>query len=403
MHIGEVVDLTIDSLAYGGEGIARKGGLVFFVENALRGEQVQARIKGIRRRFVRAETIKILRPSPDRVEPFCRYFGTCGGCAFQHLAYEKQLLEKRQMVEDILRRLGRLRNIKVEPAIASPKPLNYRNHITLNVEEGRKKFRFGFIAKDNKTLIEIENCPIADTRINFILPSVRERVMKLSPHQKSRLKKVIIRVGSEGKAKYQLAQKGTLDHAEETPFMTWVDRVPLYFSMESFFQTNYFLLPRMLQLLKEMLHPSGNEMLLDLYAGVGFFSLLLAKSYRDVIGIEEGRVAVHDARLNLEANKVQHVRFLCGKVESVLRNIRSKLRTPIHVILDPPRIGASRAVIDFLCFIPIEKLVYVSCEPSVLARDLAQLSRSLKVKRVVPLDMFPQTKHIETLALMEPH
>ncbi len=403
MRIGEVLNLTIDSLAYGGDGIARKGGLVFFVENALRGEEVTARVKGIRKNFVRAEAVKILRPSPHRVEPFCRYFGVCGGCAFQHLAYEKQLIEKRHMVEDHLRQLGGFKKIEVEPVIASPKPLNYRNHITFNVEENRKEFRFGFIAKDNKTLIEVESCPIADTRINFILPALRERVNKLPPNQKSRLKKIIVRAASEGKAKYQLVQKGSFEPNRETAFMTWMEGIPLHFSMESFFQTNYFILPRMIQLVKEMLHPAGHEMLLDLYAGVGFFSVLLAKAYRQVIGIEEGREAVRDARLNLEANKMGNIQFLCGKVESTLRQIRSRLKPPIHVILDPPRIGAARPVIDFLCFIPVERLIYVSCEPSILARDLRQLSGSLKIKRIVPLDMFPQTKHIETIVLMEPH
>ncbi len=402
MQIGEIVELTISSLAYGGEGVARRNGMVFFVENALRGEKVKARVKGIRRKFVRAETIKLIETSPDRVEPFCQYFGTCGGCTFQHLAYEKQLVEKQNMLQEILERLGGFKKVEVEPTVASPKSLNYRNHITFNVEENRKNFHFGFVAKDNHTLIEIDSCPISDTRINFILPPIRERVGKLPPNQKSRLKKIIVRVGSEGKAKYQLVQKGNPSFSQDT-FVTWVEGVPLYFSMESFFQTNYFILPRMIHILKEMLHPEGQEMLLDLYAGVGFFSVLFAKGYREIIGIEEGREAVRDAKANLETNKVENVRFLCGKVEVILRNIRSKLKTPIHVILDPPRIGAARSVIDFLCFVPIERLVYVSCEPSILARDLRQLSRSFKIKRVVPLDMFPQTKHVETLVLMEPH
>lgn len=403
MRPGDIVDLTIHSLAYGGEGIARKGGLVFFVENALRGEQVQAKIKSIRKNFVRAETVKVIQPSPDRVEPVCPYFGTCGGCTLQHLSYEKQLIEKRHMVQEALEHLGRFRNLEVEPVVPSPKPFNYRNHLTFNTEEGNRAFGFGFVAKDNHTLIDVAHCSIADTRINFIIPSMRERIGKLPPNQKSRLKKVIVRVGSEGKAKYELVQKGVYAESREAAFVTWVEGIPLYFSMEAFFQTNYFILPRMNQLLKDMLRPAGNAMLLDLYAGVGFFSVLLAKSYQSVIGIEEGRQAVRDARWNLETNKIDNVRILSGKVESVLRDVRSKLKPPIHVILDPPRIGAALPVIDFLCFIPIERLVYVSCEPSILARDIRQLSRSLKVKRIVPLDMFPQTKHIETLVLMEPH
>lgn len=403
MRVGDVLDLNIHSLAYGGEGIARKGNLVFFVENALRGEQVQARIRSIRKNFVRAETVKILQPSPDRVEPQCKHFGTCGGCAFQHLSYEKQLVEKRDMVKDTLQHLGHFKNLEVEPVIASPKPFNYRNHLTFNTEEDRREFGFGFIAKDNHTLIDVNHCPIADTRINFVIPALKERVGKLPPNQKSRLKKIIVRVGSEGKAKFEFVQKGVYTESQETAFVTWVEGIPLYFSMEAFFQTNYFILPRMIQLLKEMLRPAGHEMLLDLYAGVGFFSVLLAKHYQSVFGIEEGRQAVRDARVNFETNKIENVRIFSGKVESVLRDLRSKLKPPIHVLLDPPRIGAALPVIDFLCYIPIERLVYVSCEPSILARDMRQLSRSLKIKRIVPLDMFPQTKHIETLVLMEPH
>ncbi len=403
MRVGDIVELTIHSLAYGGEGIARKGGLVFFVENALRGEQIQARVRSIRKNFVRAETLKIVQPSPDRVEPLCPYFGTCGGCAFQHLAYEKQLIEKRHMVQDALEHLGRFRNLEVEAVVPSPKPYNYRNHLTFNTEERSRAFGFGFVAKDNHTLIDVDHCAIADTRINFIIPSMRERINKLPRNQKSRLEKIIVRVGSEGKAKYQFVQKGVYAESHENSFVTWVEGIPLYFSMEAFFQTNYFILPRMIQLIKEMLRPAGNEMLLDLYAGVGFFSALLAKHYQSVFAIEEGRQAVRDARYNLETNKIGNVRMQSGKVESVLREVRSKLKPPIHVILDPPRIGAVLPVIDFLCYIPIERLVYVSCEPSILARDIRQLSRALKIKRIVPLDMFPQTKHIETLVLMEHH
>lgn len=403
MKVGDVVELTVQSLAFGGEGIARKGSLVFFVENALRGEQVTARIKAIRKRFVRAETLKILKQSPDRVEPFCPYFGTCGGCAFQHLAYEKQLEEKRDMVQGVLAHLGGFRNLEVEPTLASPKPLHYRNHITFHIEEGQRAFRYGFTAKDNKTLIEVEHCPIADTRINFVLPSIRERVGRLAPTLKSRLRKILVRVGSEGKAKYEFIFKGSQEAAHETPFITWIEGMPLHFSMESFFQTNYFILPRMIRVMKEMLHPSGNEMLLDLYAGVAFFSVLFAKDYQSILAIEEGRQAVRDARLNLEMNKVERARLIPGKVEAVLKGIRSKLKPPIHVILDPPRIGAARPVIDFLCFVPVQRLLYVSCEPSFLARDLRQLSRSFKIKRVVPVDMFPQTRHVETLVLAEPH
>lgn len=403
MRPGEILELTIDSLAYGGEGIGRKGSLVFFVENALRGEKVRARVKSLRKKFVRAEAVEILAPSPDRAEPFCRYFGTCGGCAFQHLEYSKQLVEKEAMVRDILKHLGGFHKLEVEPVVPCPKPAHYRNHITFNIDEGARHFRYGFIAKDNHTLLDIDECPIADTRINFALPALRERVGKLPPNQKGRLKKIIVRVGTEGKARYELVQKGTPSPGSDTSFVGWIEGLPIYFSMESFFQTNFSILPRMVQLMREMLRPAGDEMLLDLYSGVGFFSVLFAKNYRSILAIEEGRQAVGDAKANLETNKITNVRPLSGKVEMVLRNVRSQLRPPVHVILDPPRIGAAKQVIDFLCNVPLQRLIYVSCEPSILARDIRQLSRGLKIKRVVPLDMFPQTKHIETLVLMEHH
>lgn len=311
-------------------------------------------------------------------------------------------MDKRKMVEDTLRHLGGLRQVEVEPTVGSPKPLNYRNHITFNIEEVRRELRFGFVAKDNRTLLEIESCPIADTRINFLFPAIRERFGKLPPTLKSRVKKIIVRVGSEGKAKFELIEKGTRFDHREASFMTWVEGMPFQFSMESFFQTNYFILPRLIRLIREMLRPCSSNMLLDLYAGVGFFSALFAKDYREIIAVEEGRGALRDARLNLQMNKAANVKIMGGKVEDVLRHIRSKLAPPIHILMDPPRIGAARPVIDFLCNIPVERLVYVSCEPSILARDLRQLSRAFKIKRVVPLDMFPQTKHIETLALAEP-
>jgi len=401
MREGEITELDITSLAYGGEGIARKEGIVVFVEKALRGERVKARIESIRKKFARAKTLEIFRPSPDRCEPLCPRFGVCGGCVFQHLAYEKQIEEKKNMLEDNLRHLGGFRNIVSEPTIPSPKIWNYRNHLTFNTLSLKKDFRFGFIAKDNHTLVEVDECPIADTRINQLFPFLRERIGKLSPWEKDRLKKIVVRVGSEGKAKYGMEETGQRGIIPERDFMTWIDGTSFHFSMESFFQTNYFILPRMIRLIREMLAPKGNEMLLDLYSGVGFFNVLFARAYREVIAVEEGRKAVHDARINLEMNKVGNVRIFQGRVEQALKNVRAKLSPPLHVILDPPRIGAALGVIDFLRYIPVEKLVYVSCDPGILARDLRQLSRAYGIKRLAPLDMFPHTKHLETVVLLE--
>jgi len=403
MRIGDITELKIHSLAYGGEGIARKDGMVVFVENALRGEEVRVRIKAIRKKFARAETLKILAPSPDRTEPLCPHFGVCGGCVFQHLAYEKQIVEKKNMLEDNLRHLGGFRGIAAEDTVASPKIWNYRNHLTFTAVSHKREFHFGFIAKDNCSLVRIDECPIADTRINLMKPSLRERIGKLSPYEKSRLERIIVRVGTEGGPKYGFDQTGTRGIVPERDFTATIEGASFHFSMEAFFQTNYFILPRMVRILREMLSPDGNGMLLDLYSGVGFFSVLFSRGYREVIAVEEGRNAVHDARINLEANRAENVRLLAGRVEQTLRNIRSKLSSPLHVILDPPRIGAALPVINFLCFAPADKIVYVSCDPAILARDLRQLSRSYRVKRLVPLDMFPHTKHLETLVLLERH
>lgn len=401
IRAGNILELDIQNLAYGGEGIARKEGMAVFVENALRGERVRARIKTIRKKFARAETLEILARSPDRVDPLCRHFGVCGGCVFQNLAYEKQVAEKKNMLEDNLRHLGGFRNVTVEEAVASPKIWNYRNHITFSTVCHKRDFHFGFIAKDNSTLIEIDECPIADTRINLLMPALRERVGKLPPSEKSRLERIIVRVGSEGNPKYAFDKIGSRRLIPERDLVTWIEGISFQYSMESFFQTNYFVLPRMLRILREMLSPDGTGMLLDLYAGVGFFSILLSAGYREILAVEEGNKAVYDARINLEMNKVRNVRVFPGRVEHTLRDLRSGLVRPLHVILDPPRIGASLPVIDFLRFAPVERLVYVSCDPAILARDLRQLSRNYRIERIVPLDMFPQTKHLETLVLMK--
>ncbi|MCM8776409.1 MAG: TRAM domain-containing protein, partial [Candidatus Omnitrophica bacterium] len=208
MRIGQILELKIDSLAYGGEGVARRRGMVYFVADALAGERVEARIRSIQKKFVRAEAVKILEPSFLRRQPVCRHFGTCGGCVFQHLAYEGQLEAKRKMLEDLLGRLGGFKEMAAENTVASPQSRNYRNHITFLRSEGAREPRFGFVAKDNRTLIEVVECPIADARINAVISELRMRLRKLSPARKDRLKNIIVRVGTEGKAEEGWIQTG---------------------------------------------------------------------------------------------------------------------------------------------------------------------------------------------------
>ncbi len=349
MNPGAELELTIHDVAFGGSGVARHDGQVVFVPFTAPGERVTARVVRKKKNFVEAELIEILRASPARVEAPCPYFMRCGGCAYQHLAYPEQLAIKHQQVEQTLRRVGRMASVPMRPIVAAPQPFGYRNRIRVHVGGGVA----GFFAQGAHAIIDVENCAIAAPIVNKALHDLRRAPLP--------------------DGDYSLRAPGGGPYFE---------------------QTNPEVTRALLELVRKSIR-LGQSSLVDAYCGAGLFSKYLLDLFEDVIGIEENASAIERARRNASDRE----RYLHADVAEALGDVlatRSAGRTT--VILDPPAVGVSARVIDLLVAARPSEVLYVSCNPATLARDLAKLSPTFLLQEVTPVDMFPQTAEIEVVA-----
>ncbi len=368
-NIGDQVSLTIHDIAFGGEGVGRIEQMVVFVPFVITGETVEAEITEVKKNFARAKLLRVLTPSPHRVEPECRYFGACGGCQYQHMDYAEQLRMKHKQISDLFERVGRISPQVVQPVLPCPAPYGYRNRIMIRSQwNGReKKLEIGFIRADNKFVEDIEECRIAEPALNEQIKEVRA-----NPPPKGGIK-VVLRVQPEN----------------------W--EVP----RDSFFQNNFFLLPKLVETVRTFVKTGGARHLIDLYCGVGFFGIETADAVDSFVGVEYDQPAIGAARKNLELRKIRNGEFISAKVEDVLPELLQRFSPEkTTVILDPPRKGCWPATLELLRQTRPAQVIYVSCHPATMARDLNILCGDgvFNLAQVQPLDMFPQTQHVECVA-----
>jgi tRNA/tmRNA/rRNA uracil-C5-methylase (TrmA/RlmC/RlmD family) len=367
--LGDKVRLTIEDIAFGGEGVGRVGDFVVFVPFVAPGETVEAELIEVKKRFGRARLLNILDSSPERVAPPCRYFGACGGCQYQHLSYAAQLRVKHKQITDLFARVGGFSGLAIDPVIPCPSPYGYRNRLMIRSQWDKFKqgLNIGFIRADSRLVVDIEECQIAEPALNEQIARVRRH-----PPPKGGLK-VVLRVAAEG----------------------W--EVP----RDSFFQNNFFLLPALVETVRERWREGGARFLIDAYCGVGFFSVELADLAEEFVGVEVDVAAIKAARQNAAARGRSNGQFLAGDTEELLpRLLRRFDASQTAVILDPPRTGCPASVLENLRDLPPRQVIYISCHPATLARDLNVLTAGhvFEVSKIVPLDMFPQTQHVECVA-----
>jgi tRNA/tmRNA/rRNA uracil-C5-methylase (TrmA/RlmC/RlmD family) len=366
---GQTVRLTIEDIAFGGEGVGRVEDFVVFVPFVAAGETVEAELTEVKKRFGRARLRQVLQTSPDRVAAACRYFGECGGCQYQHLAYPAQLRIKHKQACDLFQRIGGIDPARVDPVIPCPEPYGYRNRIMIRTQWDKYKqgLNIGFLRADNRLVVDIEECKIAEPALNQEIRRVRQH-----PPPKGGIK-VVLRAAAEG----------------------W--DVP----RDSFFQNNFFLLPKLVETVGARLRDGGSRFLLDAYCGVGFFSIELGGLVEEFLGVEVDAAAIQAARRNALARGRSNGQFLAGRAEELLPRMLGRFEAGAStVILDPPRTGCPAEMLQTLRETGPRQVLYVSCHPATLARDLNVLCAGnvFEVTKIVLLDMFPQTQHIECVA-----
>lgn len=369
LQVGSRVTARIEDVAFGGEGVARPDNFVVFVPFVLRGELVEAEIIEIKKAFARARLVQVLEPSPDRTEPECAYFGKCGGCQYQHMAYPAQLRVKHKQVADLFERLGGFDPALIQPVVPCPVSYGYRNRIMIRSQwnKPKQKLNIGFVRHDCGLVVDVGECKIAEPVVSAQIEEVRK-----NPPPRGGLK-VVLRLPPED----------------------W--EVPDH----SFFQNNFHLLPDLVNVVRERVVEGGVCHLVDAYCGVGFFGIELADVVASFTGVEYDAHAIKAARRNAEKRGVANGEFISGKTEEELPALLERVdAAKTAVILDPPRKGCRPEALTILRQTRPRQILYVSCHPATMARDLKLLcgDQTYSLKQVVPLDMFPQTQHVECVA-----
>ena len=392
---GVRVTVRIHDVAFGGDGVGRLSAasgakyqpagevvpavpglqpstldsFIVFVPFTAVGEEVEVEITEVKKNFARGKLRRVITPAPQRVTPECPYFGGCGGCQYQHLAYAAQLELKHKQVADLFERIGKFPGAVVRPTVPCPQPYHYRNRIMIRSQWNKpeQKLNIGYLRGDCGLVEDITSCHIAEPALNAEILRVRA-----NPPPKGGLK-VVLRIPPED----------------------W--DVP----NDSFFQNNFFLLPKLVETTRTALQASGAKYLVDVYCGVGFFGIALGDMVEKFIGVELDKPAVKAAKNNALRHHRLNGEFVLGDAQALLPSLLEKYpASETAVILDPPRVGVPKSAIDQLRAVRPKQIIYVSCHPATLARDLNLLCAEgvFELRSVTPLDMFPQTQHVECVA-----
>ncbi|HBT78967.1 MAG TPA: 23S rRNA (uracil(1939)-C(5))-methyltransferase RlmD, partial [Selenomonas sp.] len=438
---GKTYRIHIDRLGTGGEGVGRYEGFTVFVMGALPGEDVEARIAEAKKTYARGTLVNVLKASKDRVEPPCPIYAACGGCQLQHLDYEAQLKAKRQQVIDAVTRIGKRPDLPVHATLGAVHPWNYRNKMQFPVGRVKGETVIGCFAQGSHQIIDTRDCRIQAEGNNEIVNAVREVVteLRISVYDEDRhrgvLRHVMGRVGEKGDLMVCLVTATqALPHEREVikllrkklPKMVslqqniqtyhnnvilgretrllWgrpsildrIGRLAFHISPRSFFQVNTEQAQVLYSKALEYANLQGEETVIDAYCGTGTITLFLARHAREVIGIEIVKPAIEDAQKNARDNQIKNAQFLVGDATEVMpRLYRQGVRADV-VVVDPPRAGCTPVVLETFANMQPERIVYVSCNPASLARDIAILDKlGYEAKEVQPVDMFPMTSHVE--------
>ena len=455
---GDTRELEVEKVIYGGRGLAYMNNMAIFVDKAVPGDRITAKVIRVKKNFAEAKVLEVIEASPNRIIAPCPYSDYCGGCTWQCIEYEKQLEYKHAFVEDLLNHIGKATNFQVHQPLPSPQIFGYRNKMEFSFSDKRwvlpkerdekknnNNFALGLhVPGTFDKIIDIEGCLLQKEKGNEILREVKRfisdsgiPVYGLRTHQgfwrylmlrhsyffdewmvniitseqrdapiqalasilKDRFKEIASIVNNINTRK-----GGTAVGERERTFVgerNIKDKIGPYtfeISANSFFQTNTPMAERLYESVKSFASLTGKETILDLYSGIGTVSIFLASQATRIIGVDISNAAIADAKRNCKLNGIENCEFLCGDVKMFLSQFNIQ---PDLLITDPPRVGMQRGVIDQILKLLPGRIIYISCNPSTLARDIALLKEVYKLEEVQPIDLFPNTYHIESVARLE--
>ena len=443
---GKEYNIHIESLGTSGEGVGRIDGFTVFVEGGLPGEDLFIRITEVKKNYASADLLKIINASHDRVKPPCVIYRECGGCQLQHLSYEGQLMAKQQQVKDAMERIGHLKNLPVLPTIGAKEPWNYRNKVAFPVGRDRGRTIIGCFAQGTHKIIDSSDCMIQDKINNEAISAVREVIDKLNipVYDEDRhtgvIRHVVARTGEKGQLMVVLVTATKRLSREKEIIKLLRSRLPQMVSLQQNIQTyrNNVILGRETKLLwgrptikaklgkfsfnvsarsffqvntkqAEVLYDkalefaqlTGKETVIDAYCGTGTISLYLAQKAHKVYGVEIVSPAIKDAEKNARENNVKNAEFIVGDCTKVMPRLFKQGVRPDVIVVDPPRAGCTEVVLKTFASMQPNRIVYVSCNPATLARDLEILDKlGYKAEKVQPVDMFVASSHVECVTII---
>ncbi len=385
--IGETLEVRIEKIVPNGFGLGFADGLTVFVSLAAAGDELRVRINQIKGKIAFAEIVEIIKPAAERIAPPCVYFASCGGCDFQHLNYETQLQAKVGIIKDCLTRIGKINFSGEIKIIGSPKEFGYRARAAWHADTRTRKI--GYFRHNSHNIIDVETCPILTDELQKTLTELRGTI----EWESFWAEKIEIEAANAG-SEVSVYSDELIEPTEELSFTAKGEKY--FYNAQSFFQGNPFLIE---DLIDAALGDAAGIFALDLYCGVGLFTLPLARRFEKVVGIEASEKAIEFARKNIENARLENADVFAENVAEWLAENDSEAD---FILLDPPRVGTEKEIIESVLKISPKEIAYVSCEPSTLARDLRVLCENdYEIQSITAIDLFPQTHHIETVVRLK--
>lgn len=398
--------LKIEKLDHSGRGIARLNDKIVFIPCAFKDEVVEVEIIREKKSWMEGRVLRWIKVSEKRVQPTCPYYDICGGCDIMHMSYHDQVAWKEEKVKEIMQKFANISPSVVSSIIPCEEEKNYRNKLVLQVKDD-----IGFFEKRSHQLVKIEKCQISDTRINEVLEIIRSQMPLKHVHQimiraSKNTDNIMVVFDASDPIKEELVSvlKGKVssiimkqNHKYKTVYgkddmIEKLNGVSFQIAPDAFFQVNTKQTEKLYQMVKDAFVLSRDDIVLDLYCGTGTIGIFLAPFVRQIIGVEINAQAIESAKKNQALNKISNIEWKLGKVEDVIPSMKV---SPNVVVVDPPRSGLDDKTIERIKSWNVEKIVYVSCDPVTLARDINRLKEKYDIVKIVPVDMFPQTKHVE--------